>query len=579
MILLFSLPAGSAPGAQPRRLPRAPLAQTRFAPVAWGCVVLATLALGACGSDSSEPTPGGGSTAVGGGGSGGGGGGGDGGGGAGGAAAPCGDQIRSGAELCDGADLGLETCQLLGYSGGTLGCTNECIFDPSGCNAAMQWCDIGAPPTGVGAPADPIGNDVTDGYTAISACGPVAGNAVLTADLTTNAGDCLTVEADNVVIDGAGFTITASGHAVSVTNRVGLTVRNLRSSSDVQVFGLAGNAHVHHCALGGVGVYSADDVIVEDTRLGWIHVEGVNADPVLRFILRRSTVSSAEPKLAFFLAGGTTPAECAAGQFTIENNLFSSAQNGQADEPLAFTLRCSTGNTVRNNRIEAMGQAAGIYLRDDANDSLFENNTVRVANAWAAALFWGSGTDLNGEPSNNTFRRNAFVAAPARALWIQAHGNDNTFERNLFLSSSPEGNRIEGGGGNTWDHNTFFNNADGVGVVFASLAMPFNTWSNDIVASQLDMPYGFDGTTDLAAYVGDYNLFFSGAGTAIFGSYGELDTWRLASHQQDGHSQEADPLFVDRASWDMRLGAGSPAIGADDTHAGDIGALPFNCGN
>ena len=548
----------------------------RFALLVLGCSLVGSLAIVACGSDSSDPTPGGGSTALGGGGGNLGGGGSGGSAGSGGAALTCGNLVRDGAELCDGADVGGATCQQLGYAGGALGCTAACSFDTSGCDAAMAWCDVGAPATGVGAAEDPIGADPTDGYTAITSCGSVTGNVVLTADLSTDAGDCLTVETDDAVVDGAGFTISAPGHAVSVTNHTGLTVRNLRSASDVQVFGLAGGAHVHHSVLGSVAVYSADDVTVEDSRLGTIHVEGINNDPVLRFTLRHATVASGEPKLAFFLAGGTGPALCAEGQFTIENNLFASSQYGDADEPLAFTLRCSKGNTVRNNRIEAVGRAAGIYLRDDSNDSLYENNTIRVADSWAAALFWGSGTDANGEPSGNTFSHNVFFAAPARALWIQTFGSGNGFDHNLFLTSSAEGNRIEGGGGNSWDHNTFFN-AGQVGVTFDTLQVPFNSFDNDIFASLQGDPYGFDHVPDLSAYRGNYNLFFSGLGPATFGTYGALDTWKLAT-SEDGFSHEGDPLFVAPASWDVRLGPGSPAIGADSTHAADIGALPSGCG-
>lgn len=36
-------------------------------------------------------------------------------------------------EQCDGADLGGSSCESLGRSGGTLGCTTECRFDVSGC--------------------------------------------------------------------------------------------------------------------------------------------------------------------------------------------------------------------------------------------------------------------------------------------------------------------------------------------------------------------------------------------------------------------------------------------------------------
>jgi len=36
-------------------------------------------------------------------------------------------------ELCDGTELGGETCEGLGYFTGTLGCTDQCIFNESGC--------------------------------------------------------------------------------------------------------------------------------------------------------------------------------------------------------------------------------------------------------------------------------------------------------------------------------------------------------------------------------------------------------------------------------------------------------------
>ncbi|MFH2006588.1 MAG: hypothetical protein ABI333_08390, partial [bacterium] len=46
---------------------------------------------------------------------------------------PCGNGQQEDSEQCDGADLGGNTCETLGYSDGTLGCQNDCTFDFSGC--------------------------------------------------------------------------------------------------------------------------------------------------------------------------------------------------------------------------------------------------------------------------------------------------------------------------------------------------------------------------------------------------------------------------------------------------------------
>jgi hypothetical protein len=46
----------------------------------------------------------------------------------------CGNNIREGTEVCDGSDLGGETCESQGFDGGTLGCNSNCDgFDTSGC--------------------------------------------------------------------------------------------------------------------------------------------------------------------------------------------------------------------------------------------------------------------------------------------------------------------------------------------------------------------------------------------------------------------------------------------------------------
>jgi len=45
----------------------------------------------------------------------------------------CGNNTIDGGEQCDGAQLGGQTCQSRGYSGGTLSCAANCVFNTSAC--------------------------------------------------------------------------------------------------------------------------------------------------------------------------------------------------------------------------------------------------------------------------------------------------------------------------------------------------------------------------------------------------------------------------------------------------------------
>ena len=77
----------------------------------------------------------------------------------GGAFAGCGDGvIDASGELCDGADLGGDTCTTLGFAGGTLACAAACTFDTRGCNSPL-------PATGLTACWDASGASIACGGT------------------------------------------------------------------------------------------------------------------------------------------------------------------------------------------------------------------------------------------------------------------------------------------------------------------------------------------------------------------------------------------------------------------------------
>jgi len=47
--------------------------------------------------------------------------------------AVCGNNLREGAESCDGIDLGGQSCSTQGFSGGSLACNGDCTFNTAGC--------------------------------------------------------------------------------------------------------------------------------------------------------------------------------------------------------------------------------------------------------------------------------------------------------------------------------------------------------------------------------------------------------------------------------------------------------------
>jgi len=55
----------------------------------------------------------------------------------------CGDGLAECSEQCDAADLKGKTCQSVGYTSGTLGCTGSCALDVSGCSGLVWYLNEG----------------------------------------------------------------------------------------------------------------------------------------------------------------------------------------------------------------------------------------------------------------------------------------------------------------------------------------------------------------------------------------------------------------------------------------------------
>jgi hypothetical protein len=110
-----------------------------------------------------------------------------------GAGPTCGDGIIDGDEVCDGADLGSETCASQGFSNGPLGCLGDCAgFDTSACGNAS--CGNGVQDAGEDCDGPDLGG---------ADCGSLGfdnGSLACAFDCTLNTSGCGTC--GNIIVEG-----------------------------------------------------------------------------------------------------------------------------------------------------------------------------------------------------------------------------------------------------------------------------------------------------------------------------------------------------------------------------------------
>jgi cysteine-rich repeat protein len=83
----------------------------------------------------------------------------------------CGDGVREGTEVCDGAQLGGQTCASQGFLSGTLTCTAGCTLDTSGCtNCGNGVVDAGEECDGMALGGATCASELGMGYGGSPAC-------------------------------------------------------------------------------------------------------------------------------------------------------------------------------------------------------------------------------------------------------------------------------------------------------------------------------------------------------------------------------------------------------------------------
>lgn len=407
-------------------------------------------------------------------------------------------------------------------------------------------------------------------------------------------GACIIIKANNVTIDGNGKTITITNNAWNsmavdvrdlpdndgvVQNWHDVTVNYLNSNADVRTYG--NGIHTitfDHLAVSGVGIIGSDDVTISNSTVGQGGIQINDGDKIgwnpLRPVVTNNTVTGGSTDVKVLMEiWGDNVHPCPRLDAVVTNNTITDSRN---DNPIeanaAVRIRCATHTTFTGNTIHSTGTAIGLYMRDESDDGLYENNTIWSHDDEAHRM--ASGNNDKTCSARNTFRNNVFRTDNVSTTYFQCLGQGNVWTRNILTGASGGLSNIGGANGSTFDHNTFYVTSSGSYVTLTYRnASPVDSWTNNIFSYTGTSLFAYDGWVG-SPYTGNYNLFQNRVGAVGFGTRGaSLSAWKT-NNSQDTNSFEANPLFTNPATGDFTLQASSPARGAG-SGGSDIGAFAY----
>jgi parallel beta-helix repeat protein len=294
----------------------------------------------------------------------------------------------------------------------------------------------------------------------------------VTYTLTDNINDSIVVERDNIVVDGAGYTVQGTGaydsKGISLSGRSNVTTKNANIKNFYYGIGLdssSGNS------VSGNNITNNDDGI----RLDGSSNSSVSGNNI-----------TANRGYGIWL---NSSSGCSISGNNITNNYYGIRLDGSSNSSV------SGNNITANNKGPGQNTGVGIWLRSSSNSNSISGNNITANNWEGIRLYESSSNSISG---NN-------IANNRCGIYLYGSSNYNSISGNN-ITNKDYGIRLDGSSINLIYHNNFIDNTKQVSsygsVNFWGVGYPMggNYWSDYTGVDLYSGPYqnetGSDGMGD-----------------------------------------------------------------------------------
>ena len=359
---------------------------------------------------------------------------------------------------------------------------------------------------------DDAGNLVTTGertvkVTGIKDCTTLdMANTVYTLQNDLSAtGNCLTVGADNITIDGNGYDMTGNGGSYGITDTGSRTNITIRNFGDIDNF------------LRGVSFTDVNDV---------------------RIINNTMTSSASGAAYAIYLEDGDSN--------EIRNNTIQWEDYGVYVESNG-----NFGNNILiNNSFDISGSSTvyGIYMRNDAGSmdpNIISDNDIVVdgSTAHGVYLFTSGGDILNSTINNNNLRVEA--STHAYGIYLKTDigilNSTEVYDNFINITANSKGHGIELYNKDEITSNTLKNNTIFVDSVAEAYGIYFYCYEGSVSSNSLE-----DNTLDITSASDSYGVY-----EAV--NYGSFDSLTINNNTIDSVSTGGDAYGINLYGYDHNI--------------------------
>ncbi|MBI4896543.1 MAG: right-handed parallel beta-helix repeat-containing protein, partial [Candidatus Aenigmarchaeota archaeon] len=315
-------------------------------------------------------------------------------------------------------------------------------------------------------------------------CGTVTESLTLNQNLTSN-GTCITIGANNIVLDGNRFNITGNGSGMGINNTGGYDNVTIRNFAGINNFTIGINAttmenstivnntiQAANVTTGfGINIASSSN---NNLSLNTIGTTGSFGYGIYDFSSSDNNTFSANTITITGAAGVGIYIKSSSNATLLTNTITTTESTGYG-----IYVQSSSNNTLSANIIATNGSSGyGVYVQSSHNNTL-SSNTITTNGDYGYPMY--SSTSHNNTFSANTITTNGFQAFG----FFVGSSRNNTFSANTITTTGQNGLGIYASGSvdNRFSSNTIATNGTNGHGIYTESSSSSNAYSNDTVTA------------------------------------------------------------------------------------------------